>query len=61
MKKQITLKVNGENHEVEIEANRLLLQVLETTSASPEPRKAAASVFAALAASSSTAAWSARV
>ena len=28
MKKQITLKVNGEEHEVEIEANRLLLQVL---------------------------------
>ena len=28
MKKQITLKVNGEDHEVEIEPNRLLLQVL---------------------------------
>ena len=28
MKKQITLKVNGEEHEVEIECNRLLLQVL---------------------------------
>src|SRR4029453_4466372 len=28
MKKQITFKVNGETHDVEIEANRLLLQVL---------------------------------
>lgn len=28
MKKQITLTVNGEEHEVEIESNRLLLQVL---------------------------------
>ncbi len=28
MKKQISLKVNGEEHEVEIESNRLLLQVL---------------------------------
>jgi aerobic carbon-monoxide dehydrogenase small subunit len=28
MKKQVTLKVNGEEHEVEIESNRLLLQVL---------------------------------
>jgi len=28
MKKQINLKVNGEEHEIEIEPNRLLLQVL---------------------------------
>ena len=28
MKKQITLKVNGETHDVEMEANRLLLHVL---------------------------------
>jgi carbon-monoxide dehydrogenase small subunit len=28
MKRQVTLKVNGEEHEVEIESNRLLLQVL---------------------------------
>src|ERR671925_1761189 len=28
MKKQIMLNVNGEEHEVEIESNRLLLQVL---------------------------------
>jgi len=28
MKKQINLKVNGEEHEIEFEANRLLLQVL---------------------------------
>src|SRR5437763_8557871 len=31
MKKQITLKVNGETHDIEIEANRLLLQVLRDT------------------------------
>ena len=28
MKKQLTLNVNGQEHEVEIEANRLLLHVL---------------------------------
>ena len=31
MKKQITLTVNGEEHSVEIESNRLLLQVLRDT------------------------------
>jgi carbon-monoxide dehydrogenase small subunit len=31
MKKQVTLDINGQEHEVEIEANRLLLQVLRET------------------------------
>ena len=31
MKKQLTLDVNGQSYEVEVEANRLLLQVLRDT------------------------------
>ena len=31
MKKQLTLEVNGQSYEVEVEANRLLLQVLRDT------------------------------
>ena len=50
MKKSITLKVNGETYDLEIEANRLLLQVLRDTLGLTGTRKAAASVYAAHAA-----------
>ena len=56
MKEQITLKVNGETHDVEMEANRLLLHVLRDNLGLTGTKEGCSMVFAALAASSSTAA-----
>jgi ribosomal protein L37E len=49
MKKQIRLFVNGEEYDLQLEPNRRFCKPCGMRSASPEPRKVAASGFAAAA------------